>query len=78
MNGGNGCGNGRGRGFGDRGNKHAESNEEDDPEEHWNDDNQHGGHYVQNHPNEERFGKLNSASLSLMVDLILKLISHES
>ena len=58
MNGGSNCGNGRGRGFGDRGSERAESDEEDDPEQHWSDDNQRQGRYAQNHPNEESFGKL--------------------
>jgi hypothetical protein len=58
MNGGSNCGNGRGRGFGDRGSERAESDEEDDPEQHWNDGNQRRGRYAWNHKNEERFGNL--------------------
>jgi hypothetical protein len=58
RNGGNNCGNGRGRGFEDRGSERAELDEEDDPEHHWHDDNQRRGRYTWNHPNEERFCKL--------------------
>jgi hypothetical protein len=58
RNGGNNRDNGRGRGLGDRGSERAKSNEEDDPEQHWNDGNQRRGCYAWNPPNEERFGKL--------------------